>query len=128
MGTGRANPSNAADRRRSVLGIAVAFSNGDGSFRLTQRAAGLSSFAGWLSLGARPVVGDFDHDGAADIALVGVSGWTTIPVALSSGDGTFRLVNAGGAPNMGAFETAAASTATCNGVSFPAMLLRGRFR
>jgi hypothetical protein len=116
------------DASNSASPITVAFSNGDGSFRFTQRAAGLSSFAGWLSLGARPVVGDFDHDGAADIALVGVSGWTTIPVALSNGDGTFRLVNAGGAPNMGAFETAAASTATCNGVAFPATLLRGRFR
>jgi hypothetical protein len=116
------------DAGNSASPITVAFSNGDGSFRLTQRAAGLSSFAGWIAQGGRPVAGDFDHDGSADIALVGVSGWTTIPVALSNGDGTFRLVNAGGAQNMGAFETAAASTATCNGVSYRATLLSGRFR
>jgi hypothetical protein len=126
-GDGRADLA-VLDPGNTTSPITVAFSNGDGSFRLTQRATGLSSFAGWLGQGATPIVGDFDHDGSADIALVGVSGWVTIPVALSNGDGTFRLVNAAGAPNMGAFQTAAASTATCNGVPFAATVLRGNFR
>jgi hypothetical protein len=44
--------------------------------------------------GAKPVSGDFDCDGRDDIALVGGSGWTSIPVALSRADGTFELANA----------------------------------
>jgi hypothetical protein len=43
--------------------------------------------------GARPVSGDFDGDGIDDIALVGGSGWGSIPVAFSNGNGTFRETN-----------------------------------
>jgi hypothetical protein len=107
--------------------ITVAFSNGDGSFRLTQRATGLTAFAAALGQGATPVVGDFDHDGAADIALVGGSGSASIPVALSNGDGSFRPASSSGA-NLAAFQTAAAATGTCNGVSYPATVLRGNVR
>jgi hypothetical protein len=39
------------------------------------------------------VVGDFDGDGRTDLALTGVTGWATIPVALSNGDGSFTITN-----------------------------------
>ena len=88
------------DGQNNPTPIPIAFSNGDGTFRITQ-----STFfnANWWSTwesavsssGATSavIVADFDHDGTADIALTGVPGWVTIPVALSNGDGTFRIVN-----------------------------------
>jgi hypothetical protein len=39
--------------------------------------------------------GDFDGDGRTDLALTGVSGWSTIPLALSNGDGGYRVTNHG---------------------------------
>ena len=65
------------------LSIPVAFSLGDGTFNVTNRAAG--TFGGWASTpGARPVIGDFNGDGFGDIALVGVGGWASIPVAFGN--------------------------------------------
>ncbi|GIE78423.1 hypothetical protein Aph02nite_43730 [Actinoplanes philippinensis] len=72
----------------------VAFSNGDGSFRITNTP--LNDFAGWSqAAGARTVTGDFNRDGRTDLALTGGAGWTTVPVAFSTGDGTFRVTNTG---------------------------------
>jgi subtilisin family serine protease len=72
----------------------VAFSNGDGTFRITNTP--LNDFAGWSQVqGARTVAGDFNSDGRTDLALTGGAGWTTVPVAFSNGDGTFRVTNAG---------------------------------
>ena len=39
--------------------------------------------------GVKVVTGDFNKDGATDLALTGVAGWTTMPVALSNKDGSF---------------------------------------
>ena len=39
------------------------------------------------------MVGDYDNDGLADIALTGGVGWNTLPVAFSNGDGTFHVTN-----------------------------------
>ncbi|MFJ4848664.1 FG-GAP-like repeat-containing protein [Streptomyces sp. NPDC088733] len=73
--------------------VPVAFSNGDGSFRITNGS--VDSFAGWAQVpGAQVVPGDFDHDGRTDLALVGGNGWGSVPVAFSNGDGTFRVTNA----------------------------------
>jgi hypothetical protein len=48
------------------------------------------------------MIGDFNGDGRADIALVrGMPGWNTIPVAFSNGDGTFTVTN----QNAGDFAT-----------------------
>ena len=72
--------------------IPVAFSNGDGSFRVTNDAvSGFPVYATQTSVA--PVVGDFDNDGRDDIALAGGANWTTVPVAFSNGDGTFRVTN-----------------------------------
>ncbi len=72
--------------------IPVAFSNGNGSFGVTNSwVSNFPVYAG--QTGAMPVAGDFDGDGRGDIALVGGVNWTTVPVALSNGDGGFRDMN-----------------------------------
>lgn len=72
----------------------VAFSNGDGSFRITN--ADVSAFAQWAAVpNVKRLVGDFDGDRRADVALIGgdPNWWVTMPVAFSNGDGTFRATN-----------------------------------
>lgn len=77
--------------------IPVAFSNGL-SFNVTNLAAG--SFPLWSRQpGARVVTGDFDGDKKTDLALVSGNGWRSVPVALSNGNGTFRITN----PDVGDF-------------------------
>ena len=78
--------------------ISVALSDGKGTF--TGYQYGPSSFGDAQNFtffanveGAKAVTGDFNGDGLADIALVGGVGWSTIPVALSNGDGGFHFVN-----------------------------------
>ena len=72
--------------------LPVAFSNGNGTFNVTNQP--IADFASWASaFSAKPLTGDFDNDGKTDVALTGVSGWTTIPVAFSSGTGTFDVTN-----------------------------------
>jgi hypothetical protein len=71
--------------------IPVAFSNGDGSFSVTNAFVG--DFAAWASPGVKKLVGDFNGDGKTDIALIGGTGWNTLPVAFSNGDGTFTVTN-----------------------------------
>jgi hypothetical protein len=79
--------------------IPVAFSNGDGTFTVTN--ASRPDFAGWAytPYGARLWAGDFNHDGRTDLALTGAGYFTTIPVALSNGDGTFAITN-GSSPDF----------------------------
>ena len=43
---------------------------------------------------AKAIVGDYNGDHLDDIALTGVSGWGSIPVALSLGNGSFNVLNA----------------------------------
>jgi M6 family metalloprotease-like protein len=72
--------------------IPVAFANGDGTFRVTNSP--VTDFPGWAaSPNAKPIAGDFNGDGRADIALTGTVGWGTVPIAFSNGDGTFRVSN-----------------------------------
>jgi len=73
--------------------IPVAFSNGDGTFRVTNINVG--DFPWFAQSAAKPVAGDFNGDGRADIALTGGADWRTIPVAFSNGDGTFDVTNFG---------------------------------
>jgi hypothetical protein len=72
--------------------IPVAFSNRNGSWTVTNQA--VADFAGWAAMsGVKVVTGDFNGDGRTDIALTGVSGWTTVPIAFSNGDGTWTVQN-----------------------------------
>jgi hypothetical protein len=72
--------------------VPVAFSNGGGTFRVTNLFVG--DFAGWASSPrVKALVGDFNGDGLSDVALTGVAGWQSLPVAFSNGDGTFRVTN-----------------------------------
>jgi hypothetical protein len=73
--------------------VPVAFSNGDGSFDVTNAA--IADFAGWAAApGVARLAGDFNGDGRTDIALTGVAGWGSVPVAFSNGDGSFHVTNA----------------------------------
>lgn len=71
---------------QAVANIPIAFSNGDGSFRYAGATVpyNFNKYAATARL--KPVVGDFNNDGLADIAVIGGSGWTTIPVAFSNGN------------------------------------------
>jgi hypothetical protein len=71
--------------------VPVAFSNGNGTFTVTN--APIGDFAGWATLGPTKVLGDFNGDGRMDIALTGVRDWWTLPIAFSNGDGTFTVTN-----------------------------------
>jgi len=84
------------------LSIIVAFSNGDGSFKVTDIAnPGFAQTA--QDPGAKILVGDFNGDGKTDIALAGGQGWLSVPVAFSNGDGSFNATNIA---NPGFAETA----------------------
>jgi len=72
--------------------VPVAFSNGDGTFNVTNQP--ITNFAGWAATpNAKPLVGDFNADGKTDIALTGPSGWGSLPVAFSNGNGSFNVTN-----------------------------------
>ena len=73
--------------------VPMAFSRGNGTFTVTNSA--VPNIPGWaMSSTVRPVAGDFNGDGRADIALVGGAGWYTVPMAFSRGNGTFTVTNA----------------------------------
>ena len=71
-------------RSGSWVTLPIAFAQGDGGWVVTNRNAG--RFAGWAKAsGVKPLVGDFDADGRADIALIRRSGtWGTMPVAFAT--------------------------------------------
>jgi hypothetical protein len=72
--------------------IPIAFSNGDGTFLI--KFASVANFPGWAATaGAKVVAGDFDGDGRDDLAVTGVAGWGSLPVALSNGDASFNVTN-----------------------------------
>ena len=77
--------------------IPVAFSNGDGTFRVTQFVpvdSYAKHFPGLATTpGSKAIAGDFDGDGRTDIALTGVESWRSIPIAFSNADGTFHHTN-----------------------------------
>jgi hypothetical protein len=78
--------------------IALGRSNGDGSFAFVNGllTGGDTNFPMYATEpGAKALPGDFNGDGIADVALTGVNGWETMPIALSNGDGTFYGTNGG---------------------------------
>jgi hypothetical protein len=85
--------------------VPIALSHGDGTFNVTNQAvSGLPELA--AHAGAQIVAGDFDADGLTDLAVTGVAGWNTIPVAQSQAGGGFRFFNntAGSFPAFAAGE------------------------
>lgn len=72
--------------------IPVAFSNGDGTFTITNQVTNFAKFAVNQTYVSK---GDFNGDGRTDIALLGKkgSGWGSIVIAFSNGDGTFKTTN-----------------------------------
>ena len=85
----------AAVGARGWASVPVAFGDGNGGFTVTNQ--GIGDFAQWAPLSRSQVVGDYDGNGRADIALVGGGGvgsaFTTIPIAFSNGDGSFVVTN-----------------------------------
>ena len=84
--------------------LPVAFATASGSFMVTN-TTGMGNFtAAWAQQpGVRALAGDFNGDHKTDIALTGGSGWNSVPVALSNGDGTFMVVNQPSLPDFGAW-------------------------
>ena len=96
--------------------VPVATSNGNGSFSVTD--IGVPNFPIWSSTaGVKILPGDYDGDGRTDLALTGVSGWSTVPVASSDGDGSFTVTNksASGVPTWSTASNAKALTGDFNG-------------
>jgi subtilisin family serine protease len=83
--------------------IPVGFSNGDGTFGVTNSP--VANFPIWAATpNVKLLTGDFNHDNRLDLALTGVQGWTTVPIAFSNGNGTFTVTNVG-VPNFGTWAT-----------------------
>jgi len=69
------------------------YSSSTGVFNPTN--AWEDNFPGWTTQG-RTVMGDFNGDGLADLAVTGGSGWGSLPVAFSTGSGgSFNITNIG---------------------------------
>ena len=79
--------------------IPIAFSNCNGTFSVTN--AQVANFPAWAAdITVRIIAGDFNNDKRTDLALVRQSaGWTTVPIAFSNGNGTFKVTN-GQVPNF----------------------------
>ena len=78
--------------------IPVAFSEGDGTWKITNGAAPVFIPTWAHQPGVRVVTGDFNGNGLTDIALVRqTAGWASIPIAFAQGDGTWKITN-GAAP------------------------------
>jgi RHS repeat-associated protein len=69
--------------------IPIYFSNGDGSFTITNIAV----LQNWINSPAETIPGDFNGDGKTDIALRYPDRWESIPIYFSNGDGSFRTTN-----------------------------------
>ena len=73
----------------------IAFSTGNGSWNITNQ--GIGDFAAWATVdNVWPLTGDFDTDGRDDVALLRQNGgWSTLPIAFSTGNGSWNIANQG---------------------------------
>jgi FG-GAP-like repeat len=69
----------------------VFFSSGDGTFRFSNAADPSKTIFNFV--GAETLLGDFDGDGKTDVLLKNGAGWSTTPMFLSRGDGTFSYAD-----------------------------------
>jgi hypothetical protein len=79
---------------RGWRSVPVAFSAGDGTFKMTEAES--PEFAAWSAeAGVVVTTGDFNDDRRTDVVLTPGprSEWTGLVVALSNGDGTFEVNN-----------------------------------
>jgi len=75
----------------------VAYSNRDGTFTIANEPG--AQFATWAAVpGAYAVAADLSGDGVTDIALVGGSGWTSVPIQLRRPGGVQEIINPGVSP------------------------------
>ena len=76
----------------SFSGIRLAISRSGGQFSIYDNPD--PYFSMWArTAGAKVLTGDFNRDGATDIAITGAPGWASVPVATSLGNGTFAVSN-----------------------------------
>jgi len=73
----------------------VAYATGDGNWRITNKNNG--AFKHWTPIsGVQPILGEFDGDGRADVALVQAKdGWGSIPVAHGNSGTGWSITNGG---------------------------------
>jgi hypothetical protein len=106
--------------------VPVAFSNGDGTFRVTNQL--VDNLPTWSqSEGVKVIAVDHNHDGRADLVLVGGPGWASIPVGFSMGTGGFAVSNNGEANISGWSQASGAKVVAgdFNGDGFGDMALAG---
>jgi hypothetical protein len=94
-----------AFQQRGVASVAVvnggsiataAFGGGTASVITSPLGTGSNPFGTWMAdPRATLVTADFNGDGMTDIALTGVPGWASVPVAFCTGSGAFRITNMG---------------------------------
>jgi hypothetical protein len=68
--------------------LPVAISQGGGQFSATN--FDVPAFADQGNPAVTALTGDFNGDGRTDVVLLGKADWTSLPVALSNGNGTFN--------------------------------------
>ena len=72
--------------------IPVAFSNGDGTFTVTNEQ--VDRFPSWAALqGTNVLAGDFTGTGRTALALTGITGSAAIPIAVPTSGGHFTVLN-----------------------------------
>jgi hypothetical protein len=80
----------------NASGEVKAGTSGSGSFTITNRTVGSSSFPSWAAQsGAQLVAGDYEGHRCADsLALTGPTAWTTVPLAVATTPrGSFTVTN-----------------------------------
>ncbi len=79
--------------RLGAVTLPVAFSNGDGSFRVANAYVGHDFQVMASTVGAKIRAADFNGDMRTDIVIAGLADLMVLPMAFSKGNGRWRLTN-----------------------------------